>query len=117
VEGTAGEAWFDHSAAAEIHMQRPSLAPRRHDPFWDLDGSAARRSRTQRRFLRFGMVILSAMLLGVLVARLPTFDPALIIGNGTLKPFLAIVLLALLASCILAAAARMTTSSTAPDEG
>jgi hypothetical protein len=92
-------------------MQRPSRTLRRHDPFWDLDGKAARRSRTQRRFLRAGLVVLAAMFVALVVARLPAFDPQLITTNGSLRPVLAAALLLLLISCILVAAARIRTTS------
>jgi hypothetical protein len=92
-------------------MQRSPRNLRRHDPFWDLDGSAARRSRTQRRFLRVGLVILAAMFIAVVVARLPSFDPQLITTNGSLRPVLAVALLLLLMSCVLVAAARIRTTS------
>jgi hypothetical protein len=92
-------------------MQRPSRSLRRHDPFWDLDGSAARRSRFQRRFLRVGLVVLVVVFIAVVVARLPAFDPQLITTSGNLRPILAVALLLLLTSCVLAAAARFRTSS------
>jgi hypothetical protein len=92
-------------------MQRPSRSLRRHDPFWDLDGSAARRSRFQRRFLRVGLAILVVIFIAVVVARLPAFDPQLITNNGNLRPVLAVALLLLLTSCVLVAAARIRTPS------
>jgi hypothetical protein len=92
-------------------MQLPSRNLRRHDPFWDLDGKAARRSRYQRRFLRSGVVVLAAIFVAVVVARLPSFDPQLITTNGSLRPVLAVALLLLLMSCILVAAARIRTTS------
>jgi hypothetical protein len=92
-------------------MQRPSRTLRRHDPFWGLDGSAARRSRFQRRFLRVGLAILVVMFIAVVAARLPAFDPQLITTSGNLRPVLAVALLLLLTSCVLAAAARMRTPS------
>lgn len=92
-------------------MQLPSRTLRRHDPFWDLDGKAARRSRYQRRFLRSGLVVLAAVFIALVVARLPSFDPQLITTNGNLRPVLAVALLLLLLSCILVAAARIRTTS------
>lgn len=94
-------------------MQRPSRDVNRHDPFWDLDGSAARRSRTQRRFLRVGLVVLAVLFIAVVVARLPTFDPQLVTTNGSLRPVLAVALLLLLMSCVLVAAARLRTTTEA----
>jgi hypothetical protein len=91
-------------------MQRPSLS-RRHDPFWDLDGSAARRSRSQRKFLRAGLVVLGVLFIAFVVARLPAFDPALVTTSGNLRPVLAVALFALLASCALVAAVRIRGTS------
>jgi hypothetical protein len=91
-------------------MPRPSITSR-HDPFWDLDGAAARRSRSKRRFLRAGLVLLGVLFIGLVVTRLPSFDPQLLTSNGSLRPVLAIALLALLAVCALVAGARMRTGS------
>jgi ABC-type Mn2+/Zn2+ transport system permease subunit len=91
-------------------MQRPSLS-RRHDPFWDLDGSAARRSRSQRKFLRVGLVVLGVLFVAFVAARLPAFDPELVTTNGNLRPVLAVALFALLASCVLVAAVRIKGTS------
>jgi hypothetical protein len=92
-------------------MPRLSVSFHRHDPFWDLDGSAARRTRSERKLLRVGLVVLCVLFVGVLVARLPAFDPQLITTNGSLRPVLAIALLALMASCVLIAAARLQSTS------
>jgi heme/copper-type cytochrome/quinol oxidase subunit 3 len=92
-------------------MQRPSRSANRHDPFWDLDGAAARRSRTQRRFLRVGLVVFAVLFIAVVVARLPTFDPQLVTTNGSLRPVLAVALVLLLMSCVLVAAARLRTTA------
>jgi hypothetical protein len=92
-------------------MPRLSASFHRHDPFWDLDGSAARRSMSERKFLRIGLVVLGVLFIGVLVARLPAFDPQLITTNGSLRPVLAVALLALMASCVLIAAARLESTS------
>jgi len=51
------------------------------------------------------------LFLGVLVARLPAFDPQLVTTNGSLRPVLAVALLALMASCMLIAAARLQSRS------
>ena len=91
-------------------MQLPSLS-RRHDPFWDLDGSAARRSRSQRKFLRGGLLVLGTLFVAFVAARLPAFDPALVTTNGNLRPVLAVALFALLASCALLAAVRIRGTS------
>jgi hypothetical protein len=92
-------------------MPRLSLSPNRHDPFWDLDGRGARRARAVRRILRFGLLVLVAIFLGLVATRLPAFDPEVLTTAGNLRPVLAVALLALLASCTLAAAARMRAGS------
>jgi len=97
-------------AARRVAMQRPSLS-RRHDPFWDLDGSAARRSRSVRKFLRAGVLLLGVVFVAFVAARLPAFDPQLLTTNGNLRPVLAVALFALLASCALLAVARIRGTS------
>jgi hypothetical protein len=92
-------------------MRRWILKPRRHDPFWDLDGSAVRRSRTQRRLFTVGLAVLVVIFVGLVVARLPAFDPQLITTNGSLRPVLGVAILALLASCFLIAAERFRMTS------
>jgi hypothetical protein len=77
-----------------------------HDPFWDLDGKGARRSRLRRRFVRSTVALIAILAIAVLVTRLPTVDPQyLISGDG--RPIMAGALLALLGSSILIALAWM----------
>jgi flagellar biogenesis protein FliO len=92
-------------------MLRLPFVPHHHDPFWDLDGAAARRSRSQRRFLNLGLALLAVLFLGFVVARLPAFDAQVLTTSGSLRPVLAIALLALLASCVLVGAARIRMTS------
>lgn len=77
----------------------------RRDPFWD-DGRGARRARTQRRIVRLGVLLIGAIVLGVVVTRLPAIDPTFVTGDSG-RPFLGGALLALLASCILVGLSRM----------
>ena len=77
-----------------------------HDPFWDMDGQGARRSRLRRRFVKFAVALIAVLVLGLVVTQLSTIDPQFLIsGNG--RPVLAGVLLTLLGSMILIALARM----------
>jgi len=77
-----------------------------HDPFWDMDGKGARRSRLRRRFVRSAVLVIAVLAVGVLITRLPTVDPQyLISGDG--RPIMAGALLALLGSSILIALAWM----------
>jgi hypothetical protein len=77
-----------------------------HDPFWDMDGKGARRARLRRRFVRYAVLLIAILAVGVLVTRLPTVDPQyLISGEG--RPIMAGALLALLGSSILMALAWM----------
>jgi hypothetical protein len=77
-----------------------------HDPFWDLDGKGAKRSRVRRRFVRTAVLVIGLLFVGVLVTKLPTVDPQyLVAGDG--RPVLAGAVLALLASAILIGLSRM----------
>ena len=86
-------------------MNRLSLAHRR-DPNWDLDGRAARRSRSQRRLVGWGVRLLVLLALAVLATRLPTVD-ASFLTTPEGKPFLAVALFSLLAAFALLAVARI----------
>ncbi|TMF41069.1 MAG: hypothetical protein E6I26_01670 [Chloroflexi bacterium] len=71
-----------------------------HDPFWDMDGKGARRTRLRRKFVRTAVYLVALMTLGVGVTRLPAVDPQfLIAGDG--RPILAAALMTLLAASIL----------------
>lgn len=90
-------------------MPPRSTAPRRHDPFWDLDGAGARRSRTKRRFARVATWLIVAIVIAVVVTRLPSIDPEFLIrGDG--RPLVAGALLALLGAAILLGLARVSRS-------
>ncbi len=93
-------------------MPRMTLNHRRHDPFWDLEGTAVRHARSQQRLFQAGLVFLVVLFLGTVFARLPGFDPQLVTTNGSLRPVLAVALTALLLSCILVAANRFRVRST-----
>lgn len=82
----------------------PSFLNRR-DPFWD-DGRGARRARTQRRVVRFGVLLIGAIVMAVLLTRLPAVDPTFLASDSG-RPIVGGVLLALLASCILVGLAKM----------
>ena len=78
----------------------------RHDPFWDMDGKGARRSRLRRRFVKAAVALIGVLVLGLVISQLRTIDPQFLIsGDG--RPVLAGVLLTLLGSMILLALARM----------
>ena len=77
----------------------------RRDPFWE-DGQGARRARAQQKIVRFGIVLIAVILIGVVVTRLPAIDPSFITGDAG-RPIVGGVLLALLASCILVGLAKM----------
>ena len=77
-----------------------------HDPFWDLDGKGAKRSRLRRRFVRTAVLLIGLLVLGVAATKIPTVDPQYVIaGDG--RPVLAGALLALLGSAILVGLSRM----------
>ena len=87
-------------------MPRPSLAARRHDPFWDLDGTDARRVRSQRRLVRYGTWLIAILVAGLLATQLPSVDPTFLMqGDG--KPLLAGAIMTLLAASVLLALSRI----------
>ncbi len=87
-------------------MSRPSLASRRHDPFWDMDGSGVRRTRIQRRLARTLTWLIGILVLGVLATRLPSMDPSFLV-TGAGRPILGGAILVLLAASVLLAVAKM----------
>ena len=89
-------------------MNRLSLAHRR-DPNWDLDGRAARRSRSQRRLVGWGVRLVMLLVVAVLVTRLPAIDASILTAPEA-KPILAAAVFSLLAAFALLAVARIRSS-------
>lgn len=90
-------------------MTRPSPAPR-HDPYWDLDGAGARRSRTQRRLQRSVLWVVALAILAAVLSQVPTIDTAYLTTGGG-RPILAAAMMILLAAAALLALARVRHSS------
>ena len=87
-------------------MARMSIAPRRHDPYWDLDGADARHQRTKQRIVKLAAWFVIVVVLAFAATRLPAIDPEyLFFGAG--RPILAGALMTLLASAALLALARI----------
>lgn len=87
-------------------MSRPSVAPRRHDPYWDMDGADARHQRTKQRITRLAAWVVIVAILGLVLTRLPSIDPEFLIqGQG--RPILAGALLTILGAAALLALARV----------
>lgn len=85
-------------------MSRPVRAAR-HDPFWDLDGKGARRLRARQRVVQVLLALMAVSVLAVVVTHVPAVDAAdLTQGSG--RPALIGVLLAIVAACALVAATR-----------
>jgi hypothetical protein len=57
------------------------------------------------------VIAVAILFLAVVATRLPTFDSQLVTNNGSLRPVLAVALLALLACCVLVGAARIRTTA------
>ncbi len=87
-------------------MSRLTLAPRRHDPYWDMDGSGARQLRTKQRLVRLATWVAIVALLAFALTRLPSVDPEYLIHGGG-RPILAGALLTLLGSAALLALVRV----------
>ena len=87
-------------------MHLLSLGPRRHDPYWDMDGRGARRIRTKRRLAQAAVWFAVVLALAYMSTRLPTVDPEyLISGDG--RRILAGALLSLLGAAALLALSRV----------
>jgi hypothetical protein len=89
----------------ESTMSRLSLA-QHHDPYWDLDGSGARRSRHQRQFVRWTFRLIAILAIGVLLTRLPAID-ATILATPAGRPILGAAIFSLLAAFVLLALAKI----------
>ena len=87
-------------------MSRLTVAPRRHDPYWDMDGSGAQRLRAKRRLMRVAVWCVVLLVLAFAVTRLPSIDPAYLVqGEG--RPAMGAALLGLLGSAVILALARI----------
>ena len=87
-------------------MPRLTLASRSHDPYWDLDGQGARRSRIQHRVVQWAVRLLIVLVIAVVATRLPSVDPALLTTPAG-KPILAGALFSILGVAALLALARI----------
>ena len=83
-----------------------SRASGSHDPYWDMDGKSARRTRLRRKFVRYSTMLIGALLIAVVVTRLPAIDPQFFLSPEG-RPFMAGALFALLGSTILIGLAWM----------
>ena len=54
-----------------VHL---SFRPGRRDPYWDLDGRAARNERRHRRLVTLTVVVLAAAILALVMLRLESWD-------------------------------------------
>jgi hypothetical protein len=87
-------------------VSRLSLAPNRHDPYWDVDGAGAQRHRTKQRFVRAAAWLVILLVLGFMATRLPSIDPEFLLrGEG--RPVMAAALFGLLGSAAILALARV----------
>ena len=87
-------------------MSRLSIAPRRHDPYWDVDGTGAQRLRNKQRFVRIIIWLGIVVVLAFVATQLPSIDPEYLIrGDG--RPILAGALLTVLGAAALLALARI----------
>jgi type VI protein secretion system component VasK len=90
-------------------MPRPGRAPG-HDPFWDLDGTGARRSRVRQRIVQLLLALLAVGVLAVIVTHVPAVDAASL-TQGSGRPALIGTLLAVVAACALIAVTRFRPTS------
>jgi hypothetical protein len=83
-----------------------SIAPRHHDPYWDMDGAGAQRMRANRRVVRYGAWLGALLVLAVVLTQLPAIDPEYLIHGGG-RPILAASVMTLLGAAVLLALARV----------
>jgi DNA-binding transcriptional LysR family regulator len=74
---------------------------RRSDPYWDLDGRAARDARRQQRIVGSIIVILSAVILALIVARLPAVDAAALVTGPSRPLVLTSLAVDVMACCLI----------------
>jgi hypothetical protein len=91
-------------------VPRLSFASKGHDPFWDMDGTGAQRSRKQRRVARYLTWLIGIIVIGVVATRLPSVDAEFLI-SGAGRPILGGAILALLAASVLLALGKMRSSN------
>ena len=89
-------------------MPRLTRSSNRHDPFWDMDGAGAKRSRSQRRFARYATWLIALLVLAVVATRLPSIDAEFLV-SGAGRPILGGAIFALLAASVLLALGKMRT--------
>ena len=87
-------------------MSRLSLASRRHDPYWDVDGAGARHQRTRQRIARIGVWFAIVVVLAVVVSQLATVDPEYLF-RGAGRPILAGAMMTILGTAALLALAHI----------
>jgi len=87
-------------------VNRPSIAPRRHDPYWDLDGTGARQQRNKQRLNKLAAWFAVVLVLAAVATQLPAIDPEYL-THGAGRPILAAALMAILAAAALLALARI----------
>ena len=91
-------------------MSRLSAAPRRHDPYWDVDGANAQRHRTKQRLVRAVAWCVILLALAFMASRLPSIDPEFLLrGEG--RPVMAAALFGLLGSAAILALGRIRNTS------
>ena len=98
IGGLAIQAPARHDRRAPPHppedrpVTRLSNVPRRHDPYWDLDGTGARHQRTKQRVVKLAAWLVVVLILGFAATRLPAIDPEYLL-HGAGRPILAGALL------------------------
>jgi len=80
-------------------MHFPFLNQRR-DPFWDIDGAAARYGRRKRRLVALIVMALSAVILALILVRVASVDAAAIITGPSRSLILASLVGDAVACCL-----------------
>jgi len=88
-----------------------SFRPGRRDPYWDLDGRAARKERRHRRLVTLTVVVLAAAVLALVMLRLESMDTTRFLSGPQIVVAVASLATDAVACCLIfASASRRRTS-------
>ena len=79
---------------------------KQRDPFWGLDGPAARGARRAHRLVAWAFYLLSAVILALVLARLASVDSHALLGGGSRPVVLGSLVADVLACSLVFAFAR-----------
>ena len=88
-----------------------SLRRGRRDPYWDLDGRAARTGRRRRRLVTFAVVVLAAAILALVMLRLQSWDTTRFLSGAQISVVVTSLAADAVACCLIFAGASRRRAS------